>query len=94
MRIEFDNGKNEANKRKHGLDLSDFQGWDGEALTVEDDRYDYGEIRWTDLGRIDGQLYALVYTVIEPTAEEEEETWRLISWRRASEKEVRYYDRD
>jgi uncharacterized DUF497 family protein len=94
MRIEFDHEKNEANKRKHGLDLADFQGWDGEALTVEDDRYDYGETRWSDLGRIGGQLYALVYTVIEPAAGDEEETWRLISWRKASEREIGYYDRD
>jgi len=93
MRTSYSRDKNEANQIKHGLDFVEFHGWDDEPLTFEDDRYDYGETRWIDIGRIEGQLFMLVYTILEDEDENGEELWRLISWRRITEKEALRYER-
>jgi uncharacterized DUF497 family protein len=93
METSFSRAKNALNIARHGLDFADFLGWDEEALTFEDDRFDYGETRWIDIGRIAGQAYMLVYTVIEEETEKHPELWRLISWRRLSEKEALRYER-
>jgi uncharacterized DUF497 family protein len=93
LETSFSPTKNQSNKARHGLDFADFHGWDEEALTFEDDRFDYGETRWVDIGRIDGQAYMLVYTVLEGETGGHPELWRLISWRRLSEKEALRYDR-
>lgn len=85
MDIEFDPAKNEANIAKHGLSFADFTGFDATPVEVEDDRYDYGETRLRAFGRIDGIACCLVYT---PTAT----GIRLISLRRAHEKELRRYE--
>lgn len=82
METEFDPAKSKANKAKHGLLLSDFNGWDSvPAAVVLDDRYDYGEDRFIALGRINGQPHALVYTMRGTVM-------RLISFRRAHEEEI------
>ena len=62
MQIEFDPAKNAANIAKHGLTLADFVGFDAEAIVIEDTRFDYGEVRFIALGRIDGVAHAVVYT--------------------------------
>ena len=80
--IEYDPAKDAANVAKHGLSLADFEGFDTTPLVTVDARYDYGETRYRAHGRIDGAGHYLVYTV---TAE----TMRLISFRRAHEKEMR-----
>lgn len=85
MDYEFDPAKDEANFEAHGLRLSDFAGFDTATSTVEDKRVDYGERRLRAFGRIDGKGYCLVFTVREPVL-------RLISFRRAHEKEMRRYE--
>jgi uncharacterized DUF497 family protein len=86
MRLIFDPLKDQSNQAKHGLSFSDFQGFDAEPepLTVVDDRVDYGEIRYQTFGRINGVGYMVV------TAKSES-ALRLISFRRAHEKEMRRY---
>ncbi len=86
MGIAFDPGKNASNRAKHGLSFADFAGFDGEAIVVADTRFDYGEARFRAFGRIDGIAHAIVYT-------ETATGIRLISFRRAHEKELRRYDR-
>lgn len=81
MDTEFDPAKNAANIANHGLSLASFAGWDCEPYVIEDDRYDYGEARFIALGRIGGVPHALVYTM-------RGETMRLISFRRAREKDI------
>lgn len=85
MDHEFDPAKDEANFTAHGLRLSDFAGFDIEPAVVEDERVDYGEARFRAYGRIDGKGHCLVYT-------EREAGPRLISFRRAHEKEMRRYE--
>jgi hypothetical protein len=57
------------------------------ALMVDDTRRDYGERRIRLFGRIDGQLHAAVIT---PRGEK----IRVISLRRASEREERAYEEE
>lgn len=79
---EFDPAKDAENISKHGLSLADFGGFDSEPTVTTDDRLDYGEVRYRAFGRIAGQAHCLVYTF-------RAERLRLISFRRAHEKEMR-----
>lgn len=86
MKIVFDPVKDAANKVKHGRSLADFRGFDDEAISLVDDRYDYGETRFRSLGMINGRLYVIVFTLTGGVM-------RLISFRRAHAKEGRQYER-
>lgn len=81
----FDPAKDAANVAKHGLSFVDFIAFDAEPAVEVDDRYDYGETRFRAFGRIDGEGHCLVYTVTGDTT-------RLISFRRARDKEMRRYE--
>lgn len=85
MDIEFDPAKNERNIRERGLSFEDFQGFDNAPVVVVDDRREYGETRFRAFGRIDGKGYMIVYT-------ETDTGIRLISFRRAREKEMKRYE--
>ncbi len=82
MKTEFDPAKDAKNQARNGLSLADFTGFDAEPIVIEDTRFDYGEQRFIALGRIDGLPHSLVYTL-------RGNTLRLISFRRAHEKELR-----
>ena len=86
LRFEFDSHKSADNFRKHGHRLEDFRGFDESPITILDVRRDYSEPRWRSFGRIDGLGYMIAYTV-------RENELRLISFRRAPEKEMRSNDR-
>ncbi|MBI3087700.1 MAG: BrnT family toxin [Candidatus Omnitrophica bacterium] len=83
MEFEFNRDKSDANKQKHGISLE-------EATRLWEDAYlevtarTVHEPRWMAIGKIDGKLYACIYT-------RRGEAVRLISCRRASEKEVRLH---
>lgn len=85
MEIAFDLAKDAANLVKHGVSLADFTGFDAVANVVIDDRYDYGETRFQARGRINGLGYCVVFT-------ETGSGIRVISFRRAHEKEMRHYE--
>lgn len=85
MDIEFDPAKDEANKAKHGLSLSDFSGFDEAPVVIEDDRFDYGETRFLAFGRINGKGHCLYYTM-------RGSVMRMIGFRRAHEKEMKRYE--
>ncbi len=83
MDVEFDPDKDVANVKNHGLSLVEARAFDLDSATViVDDRVDYGEVRDRAFGRIDELGYCLMFTVRPPTL-------RLISFRRAHEKEMR-----
>jgi hypothetical protein len=86
LRIAFDPHKSEENFRKHGHRLEDFRGFDRSPITISDERRDYQEPRWRSFGRIDGLGYMIAFTV-------REDELRLISFRRAHEKEMSIHDR-
>lgn len=80
MQIEFDPAKDQANVAKHGVSLS--RAVDLEILVfVEDERTDYGEVRYRAWGLIDGQTHCLAFT-------DRNGTLRAISLRRAHKKEM------
>jgi len=75
--------KSEANKRKHGVSLDEaVQIWQEAYLEIPAKTVD--ELRFMSIGRIRGKLFACIYTV-------RGESIRLISCRRAREKEVHLY---
>ena len=74
----WDNEKRLANLRKHGIDFVDASTiFSGDTITVEDDRYDYGERRFITLGLMKGHLIAVVHS-------ERGHTTRIISARKAT----------
>ena len=87
MKIEYDPAKDDINRAKHGVSLkaaTDFE-WDT-ALEREDDRFDYGEVRFVAIGLIDARLYVMVFT-----KGSDDDAVRIISLRPAEKHEMRFY---
>ncbi|MBC7635363.1 MAG: BrnT family toxin [Acetobacteraceae bacterium] len=87
MRYEWDEAKNASNIAKHGVSFALAQRiFEGVVLTMIDDRLDYGEPRNISIGTIDGVvLLAVVHT-------DRSGRVRIISARRASQRERQSYD--
>ena len=83
MRLTFDPAKDTANVEKHGISLQQAVDLDV-AWVIEDDRFDYGEVRYRAFGFIEEEAYCLVFTIREDSV-------RAISLRRAGEKEIERY---
>ena len=63
MTFEWDDAKNEANVRKHGIKFEQAQSiFDGPTLDVVDGRHDYGETRIVSLGLLEGVVVLSVCT--------------------------------
>lgn len=63
MKCEWDEAKNEANIRTHGLDFADATAlFDAPMLTVLDTRKDYGEARYIGIGFLKNFVAVIVYT--------------------------------
>jgi uncharacterized DUF497 family protein len=87
MTFEWDETKNRANIRKHGLDFADAEEVFRSVLLVSPDtREDYGEKRWDGLGVIGGRTVKVVF------AELGSETIRIISLRKATKHERKEYE--
>ncbi len=87
MRFEWDNAKNSANTRKHGIDFADVPDiFNHPMLIMLDDRKDYGEERWIAIGWIHALVGVVVYTVRQG------DVIRIISARKATKHEVRRYE--
>lgn len=85
MEFEWDEAKRLSNLDKHGIDFLDVEEvFDGDIVTVEDDRYGYGEQRFVTLGFLQGRIVAVTYT-------DRGDVVRLISIRRATKYEQRTY---
>lgn len=85
MDIEFDSGKDEVNRFKHGVPLA----LGAEVLRnrvgqIIDDRRDYGEARFNAFGLVNGRLFVCTYTM-------RDQIYRLISVRKASKQEQRIW---
>lgn len=82
---EWDAAKNEANIVKHGIDfVRAVQIFEGPVQRFEDDRQDYGEVRYRIVGAVDGVELTVIGT-------ERGEAMRIISARRARRDERRDY---
>ncbi|MBE9192516.1 BrnT family toxin [Gloeocapsopsis crepidinum LEGE 06123] len=85
MEYESDEAQRLINLRKHGIDLTDVPTvFDGDILTVEDNRYNYGEQRFVTFGLLQGRVIAVVHT-------ERNNCTRIISARKATKYEQRVY---
>ncbi|KAF0117599.1 MAG: hypothetical protein FD128_229 [Hyphomonadaceae bacterium] len=85
LEIEFDPKKNEMNVRKHGISLGDFALMNFEkSIATGDDRYEYGEPRFTIFAPISGRLYCAIITF-------RNENIRVISLRKANDREFDSY---
>ena len=80
-----DEAKRLANLRKHGIDFVDVEKiFRGFTLTAEDTREAYGERRFLTLGLLHDQVVSVTHT-------ERGELIRIISIRKATKHEARYY---
>lgn len=87
MEIEFDPAKEAGNIAKHGVSLQATEGFDWDtAFEREDDRFDYGEVRFVALGMIGGRLHVLAFT-----EGSHDDAVRAIGPRPAEKHEVRFY---
>jgi uncharacterized protein len=83
--VDFDSAKDEANQRKHGLPLDQWPAFDDEPMIFVDERYAADEPRWLAFGRIAGVGHSVAFTIRNGRR-------RMISFRRAHEKELRRYE--
>lgn len=85
--FEWDAAKSDECFERRGFDFA-FAArvfLDKDRQIHEDHRWDYGEHRFQIVGRIDGRLHVLVYTLRGSTV-------RIISARKANSREVRSYE--
>jgi uncharacterized DUF497 family protein len=87
MDMEFDPAKDASNLVKHGIRLaraSEFK----PVKIIEDDRKNYGEVRYRGFGFIGKSAYALAFTVRSTKGGERV---RAISLRPATDREIDRY---
>lgn len=81
----WDKAKRLENLRKHQIDFADAEKiFRGLTFTVEDDREAYGEQRFLTLGLLEDQVVSVTHT-------ERGEEIRIISIRKATKHEARFY---
>ena len=84
--ITYDNKKNESNKEKHGLNLSDAKDLDwNSVLSKPDTRRDYRELREIGYGVMGDRLYCVVFV-------QRGQSYHVISFRKANRREVKEYE--
>ena len=89
MNFQWDERKNQGNIRKHGFDFQDAERvFTGPVLIVADERRDYGEVRFTALGFLEDVLVFIAYSM------RSEEDIRVISMRKATSAERRFYEKE
>ena len=85
MEFEWDEVKNQANIRKHGVSFDTAKRiFEGPRVTWSVQRKDYGEDRYISLGRVEQALILVAHT-------DRDGRIRLISARPASRKERQVY---
>jgi len=85
MRFEWDEAKRATNLQRHAIDFVGLETvFDGPTITVEDERWGYGEQRLVTFGLLEGRVVAVVHT-------ERAEVIRIISARKATRREESSY---
>lgn len=86
MKIEFDAAKSEKNARERGLPFELVEQFDWETCQTQDDnRFPYPELRRVSVGFVGQRLHVVCHTPIE-------EGIRVISFRKANDREIRKYE--
>lgn len=79
IQFEWDEAKNLDNIRKHRIDFADVPELFNTPMLIElDERFDYGEERWSGIGFLRNGVAVVVWT------ERQENVIRIISARRAN----------
>lgn len=97
IRFEWDEMKNRSNQRKHGVSFEEAAQVFRDPLHLSiQDRIENGEQRWQTFGLADGFMILVVaHTIREEDAEGRlAEAIRIISARRATGKERRWYENE
>jgi len=82
---EWDNRKDADNLIKHGLSFSDVESvFEGDTLTFEDTRFDYGEPRFITFGLLVNRLVVIAHT-------SRDNKIRIISMRKGNKREQEIY---
>jgi uncharacterized DUF497 family protein len=93
VRLEWDEAKNLSNQRKHGLTFeSAAQVFRDPLQVLIHDRVQDGEERWKTFGLVDGTLLVVVAHTLRE--EHMETAVRIISARRATRTERRFYEEE
>ena len=88
MRFEWDEAKRQLNFKRHGIDFADVEIiFAGEAITILDDRFSYGEAHFLTIGLLWGRLVSVAHT-------EMDEVIRIISARKSTKNEEIIYFRE
>jgi uncharacterized DUF497 family protein len=83
--VTWDESKRKRNIQDHGFDFAGSESvFDGPVITQEDDRLAYGEQRINLIGLLAGQVVNMTYT-------ERGDDLHVISLRKATKHEARYY---
>jgi uncharacterized DUF497 family protein len=86
MKIDFDPAKSERNTESRSLSFDRAVDFDWQtAIYYEDSRVDYPETRIIALGFLGVRLHVICFTPIDGGV-------RIISFRKANRREVRYYE--
>jgi uncharacterized protein len=85
MRFEWDENKRLINLQRHGIDFADvFLIFSNPLVSHVDDRFDYSEIRFLTFALLFGDVIVVAHT-------EDDETFRVISARKAEKYEQEIY---
>jgi uncharacterized protein len=85
MEFTWSEAKRAANLKAHGLDFIDApRVFEGVTFSFEDDRFSYGEQRFVTLGLLAGVPVSIAHT-------ETDHEIRIISFRKASNRETKIY---
>jgi len=91
VRFEWNEKKNRANQKKHGVSFELAQRVFDDPLALSRlDRVENGEQRWQTLGLVGETVVLLIVHTIRE--EHGEEVIRIISARKATKHECRYYE--
>jgi uncharacterized DUF497 family protein len=87
VRYEWDEAKRKANILKHRIDFVDVPAiFEGDTVTIMDERFDYGEARYLTLGLLKARVIVVAHT-------ETANVIRIISARKATHyEEESYFD--
>ena len=85
MKLGWDENKRLINLQKHKIDfIGSEEIFDSCTVTFEDDSVDYDEKRFITFGKFQERIVAVVHT-------ERDKNIRIISIRKATKRETRYY---
>lgn len=97
IEFEWDEAKNRANRKKHGIDFNDaIRVFDDPFYVSVPERVQDGEQRWQTFGLVKGVLLLMVAHTVRGESDEGKsiEVFRIITARTATARERRQYENE